>query len=411
MPHSQVFAVSIIGAISGGLITGSFMIWQAKREFKNRQDLINQEDRKTEKAVLQALRIEIETIWNRYKDNIKPELEKLLEPDYSNYFSENKKYQDDILYFHNGLLSFRFLISQDYFSIYNGNSSFIGRIKNSALRNGIVSAYTNIKGFLEIIIAFEKNQDKNEIILKNDLEEIFKNENYLIENRTNEMMLSYKHISNRIIEQLRFIKLEQDKLMEQINSLINLFENEINKNSIEIKENKLMNDKNPELTGIGKFLKVNGDGFTFNSAMRIIENSVILGLVMYIGVINLRIYHGSNLENHHKFLYSNIGNLISGVVLILLSIVLVAFNSLKLSLYFVKNKQYKKPLWQRDNWSLIGLSFVLFFIFFFFIFPIFSYKLQSYDYSFQKNNLNLKNSVKTKRSLQSLNRKGKMKAH
>ncbi len=409
-----VLAASVISAIIGGLITGSFMIWQAKREFKNRQDLINQEDKKTENAVLQALKVEIETIRNRYNDNIKPELEKLLEPDYSNYFSDIKEYQNDCHYFYNRLLYYRFLISQDYFSIYNGNSAFIGKIKDNELQKEIVSVYTNIKGFLEIIIFFEKEQDKNEIILKRDLEEISNNPNYDI-NRTSEMMHVYKQISNRIVEQLGFIKLEQDKLMVQIDNLIRLFENEIKQNHIGINEKKLRGDKNIEEKSpwIEKFIGINGEGFKFDSAMKIIENSVILGLVMYIGVINIKIFYIFYYStNHHEL---NIVSLISGVVLILLSMILVAFNSLRLSLFFVKrDKTFKKPCWEKENWPLIGTSIVLSLIFIFIIIPIFSYKLQFFNYSFHNektSNLNLKNSGKTKRSLQPINSKGEIKAY
>ncbi|MCL4322470.1 MAG: hypothetical protein M0016_01255 [Deltaproteobacteria bacterium] len=415
MSNFYIFAASIIGALIGGLITGYFMILQAKKEFKNRQNLINQEDEKTEKAVLQALKTEIETIWDRYKDNIKPDIEELLKDDYSRYFSDINKYQDDLLYFHNKLLPFRFLISQDYFSIYNGNASFIGKIKNSELRKEIVSCYINIKGFLEIIIAFERNnQDEKKIILEKNLKEISKNENYTNEGRTPVIMIFYKDVLNRIINDLTIIKTEQDKLTDQIYNLINFLENEISQNYIEIKEKNRRNNKDVQEkpTYFEKFLDMNNGEFKFDSIMKIIENSIILGLVLYIGVINGGIFFHSYLTNHHKFLFED---LISGIVLILLSMILLAFNSLKLSsLFFInKNRPYKKPFWQKENWPLIALSVVSSLIFIFFILPIFNYKLQLYDYHFYntKKQSKVGSPIKAKSGLPPLNVNSKIKVH
>ncbi|MHB1665243.1 MAG: hypothetical protein ACYCT7_08300 [bacterium] len=231
-------ALAIVAAVIGGIITGVFMIWQNKDNFKNSLKLNELEEKKLEKAVLQALETEIKVDWQRYEEFIKPSIEKFLEDADNKKFENGKLYQDDLNYFYM-LLSYRISMSQDYFSIYNGNSSFIGKIKNKELRNEIVYVYTNIKGFLEIISLIDKNQDKIEKLLKMDLDfasELLKKQN--LEGSNQVRMNAYKSRLNELIYQIKLIKTHQDNLGSQIEKLENLFKEEIENINKEINANK-----------------------------------------------------------------------------------------------------------------------------------------------------------------------------
>ncbi len=218
--------LSLIASVVGGLITGLFMMWQNKKNYKYNLKLIEQEDEKIEKAVLQAIETEIKVIWERYENFIKPSIEELVKSDYSKKFTDMNKYMEDLNYFH-VLLSYRVSISQDYFTIYNGNSSFIGKIKNEKLRKEIVSVYTNIKGFIELISLINKNQDKIEKVLKDDLEFARTLMPKNIEAAANVMMSAYKARLNNVVEYLKQLKKQQDDLDIQIKNLLQSLDKEI----------------------------------------------------------------------------------------------------------------------------------------------------------------------------------------
>lgn len=207
----------IIASMIGGLITGLFMIWQNKRNYKNNLALNELEELKNEKAVLQALETEIKMICLRYTKYIKPGINKLLESDYQNRFKNLNNYIDDVKYVYN-LLYFKISISQDYFTIYTTNGSFVGKIKNERLRKKIVSVYINIKGFIELIFLINNEKEKLEKLLEKSLINTQIDPNLII---THEKALSI------LIYQIKRIKEEQDNLSKQINKLLSLFKKEI----------------------------------------------------------------------------------------------------------------------------------------------------------------------------------------
>ena len=109
---------AIISSLVGGLITGLFMMCQNKKNFRYNLQLNDREDRKIERAVLQALETEIEVIWQRYKEFIRPTIEELLESnnDDNEKFKDFNKFIEDSQYLNN-LLYYKISISQDYFTI------------------------------------------------------------------------------------------------------------------------------------------------------------------------------------------------------------------------------------------------------------------------------------------------------
>jgi CHAT domain-containing protein len=228
--------LAVVGSIIGGVITGLFMMWQNKKNFKYNLRLNELKDRKNEKAVLQALEAEIKADWQRYNEFIKPSIENLLRLDHSKRFTDISEYGNDLNYFYM-LLSHRISISQDYFTIYNTNSSFIGKIKNAKLRMEIVSVYTNIKGFLELIPLNDNNKDKIEKVLKEDLEFALKQADTQVARHIR--VTAYRTRLNELIEQLKQLKKHQDNLNTQIKKLTRLFEKEIRNINKELDKNKI----------------------------------------------------------------------------------------------------------------------------------------------------------------------------
>ena len=79
-------------------------------------------------GLLQAIHDEIETLWESYSATAGAHVEALREG--------------------NAVLIF-WPITQDYFTIYNTNASFIGKIKNHDLRKQIVATYSKSRGLID----------------------------------------------------------------------------------------------------------------------------------------------------------------------------------------------------------------------------------------------------------------------
>lgn len=77
---------------------------------------------------MQAIHDELETIFDRYHETIGNRIESLPE---------------------GGALIFYYPVVNDYFTVYNGNSFLIGRVKNNDLRKSIIKTYTLGKGMMD----------------------------------------------------------------------------------------------------------------------------------------------------------------------------------------------------------------------------------------------------------------------
>ncbi|NOX28250.1 MAG: hypothetical protein GXP21_08740, partial [Gammaproteobacteria bacterium] len=129
------FGAAIIGAIVGGFIAGHFAIKATNKSFEHQRTHADENESKLITGVLQAIHDEMETIYERYQETMGAKLESL---------------QDGA-----ALLCYYPLIS-DYFTIYNGNSSLIGRIPDNDLRKQIIKTYTMTKGMAD---SFRMNND------------------------------------------------------------------------------------------------------------------------------------------------------------------------------------------------------------------------------------------------------------
>ena len=126
---------SIVGAIIGGLIAGGFSLWAIRNSFGNQRQHAAENEKKMIKGVLQAIHDEIETLWEVYRKNMGEQVEAL---------EENKP------------LNYYYPLDSNYFTVYEGNSSLIGRIPDNDLRKQIIVTYTLAKG---IVDSFRLNND------------------------------------------------------------------------------------------------------------------------------------------------------------------------------------------------------------------------------------------------------------
>jgi hypothetical protein len=133
------FVSALAGAIVGGCIAGFFSILATKQMLQAEREKDSEEEERTEFGLLQALHDELDVVYERYKADMAPRIDTLMDG------------QPLLIYFP---------IHQDYFPIYRGNTSIIGRIKNNDLRRSIVEVYTKAAGMVD---TFKMN---NELIQK-----------------------------------------------------------------------------------------------------------------------------------------------------------------------------------------------------------------------------------------------------
>lgn len=79
-------------------------------------------------GILQAIHDEIETLWDNYVDGVGHQLEALADSQPLNLY---------------------WPVTQEYFTVYNTNAFFIGRIQDHDLRKLIVSTYSKARGLID----------------------------------------------------------------------------------------------------------------------------------------------------------------------------------------------------------------------------------------------------------------------
>ncbi len=118
----------LLGAVAGGLITWVSSRLAVKETGKQTQRLQAANDARTLRGLLQVLHDELESVQERYQETMGKEVESL---------------QDG------QPLLFVFPVTNDYFAVYNGNASQIGRIENNDLRKSLVQTYVLAKGLVD----------------------------------------------------------------------------------------------------------------------------------------------------------------------------------------------------------------------------------------------------------------------
>lgn len=111
---------ALIGSALTLLVTYLSHRWQrSHQEEKDQQMLL---------GILQAIHDEIETLWDNYIDGIGHQLEALADGQPLNMY---------------------WPVTQEYFTVYNTNAFFIGRIQDHDLRKLIVFTYSKARGLID----------------------------------------------------------------------------------------------------------------------------------------------------------------------------------------------------------------------------------------------------------------------
>lgn len=113
-----------VGALMGSALT------LLAAYLTHRWDISKQKEQDAQllKGILQAMHDEIETLWDAYIEGIGNQIEALQDGHPLNMY---------------------WPITQDYFTVYNSNAFFIGRIQDHDLRKLIVSTYSNARGLID----------------------------------------------------------------------------------------------------------------------------------------------------------------------------------------------------------------------------------------------------------------------
>lgn len=124
MCYWSAFGSAVIGGVLAG--AGSWIATQQAHKNNLKKQKTDQE--RTQKALLQAIHDELETLWQVYQDGMGRDLVAL----------------DD-----NKALLMYYPLTQEYITVYRGNSSLIGSIDDPNLRKAIVATYIKVNGLID----------------------------------------------------------------------------------------------------------------------------------------------------------------------------------------------------------------------------------------------------------------------
>lgn len=119
---------AILGSIVGGAIAGYFTLQGVKKAHQHDLEKTTKDREALVKSLLQSLHDEIETLWETYMKGIGVKLEALSDKQPFHYY---------------------YTATQEYFSVYTGNSFLIGQIDNNDLRKAIITTYTYARGLID----------------------------------------------------------------------------------------------------------------------------------------------------------------------------------------------------------------------------------------------------------------------
>ncbi len=211
------FYTAILASIIGGLITGGFMMWENRNNHKHDLSRINDEEKRQENAVLQAIKTEIEAIqvvfnnYEKYIDvlvKIKPE----------DFHLTNETIPDGfemlISYFNNNFYDIPEPI------VYYNNCSFIGNIKDENLRGLIIGFYINLEYFRKLITSYKTNQEMADKILYDYNEKRIHGDKILYDEL---YLITIDEILNNFSLSIKIIKDNYNNLKKYFKNIINHF--------------------------------------------------------------------------------------------------------------------------------------------------------------------------------------------
>ena len=119
---------SLIGTVIGGLISAATSFLVAQKTHSNNFVILQEKEEMETKATIKAIISELKALREVFENEFLPKLE------------NSKEY-----------LGYSYPLGADYFTIFNSNTSKIGKIKNDELRECIVKLYMTAKVFLDCI--------------------------------------------------------------------------------------------------------------------------------------------------------------------------------------------------------------------------------------------------------------------
>lgn len=119
---------SLFIGLVGALMGGGFSLWATKKshDFTSKREIAREE--RIIISLQQAIYDEVETLWESYMKGMGVQIEALQE---------------------NQPMLAIYPVTQEYFTVYAGNSFLIGRIDDHDLRRSIISSYTKAKALLD----------------------------------------------------------------------------------------------------------------------------------------------------------------------------------------------------------------------------------------------------------------------
>ncbi len=125
----------VAAALIGGIVTGVFSMHATKAAIRRENDKERRREDKEINNLLDALGVELGTLWGFHMSRIGKIVEELPE---------------------GAALEFYYPLTQDYFTVYNSSAAMIGRVKNHELRQSIVVCYNKCK---KVVDGFKYNNE------------------------------------------------------------------------------------------------------------------------------------------------------------------------------------------------------------------------------------------------------------
>lgn len=173
---------TLIGAAIALLPALATVFWahwlQARRDQRKQQELLA--------GLLQGIHVELETNWVLYQEGAGERLEQLGDGMPLGTFA---------------------LGNQDYFTIYDGNTSLIGQIKDAELRRAIVTTYTSARVLLDSY-AMHNMLTKTCFRLKHDDQEKFQTAVADLAQHTQALKTIHFKVKEQIAETLKILRIQ-----------------------------------------------------------------------------------------------------------------------------------------------------------------------------------------------------------
>ena len=125
----STFLTSLCGVVVGGLITLFTSTYTVQKNYENNFDLLKKQEELETKATIKAIIAELKALKQIFDVEFIPKI-----------LNSKEEY-----------LNYSYPLGTDYFSVFNANTSKIGKITNDELRECVINIYITAKFFLDCI--------------------------------------------------------------------------------------------------------------------------------------------------------------------------------------------------------------------------------------------------------------------